>query len=184
MADDDGFDFADAFRELQPAAERSLVDARVVALNELSTEARKSVSKIVGLTRIAYDIPLADGDGTGEWLQDTLREKEASFSLSRDREDARIMSAIVLPSEGGKIGQSWFQASDRQPIALMQYLIRHITPPGGVVLDPFAGSGTTAEAALREGFDCILMEAEPEYTAFLRRRFGLPDLPKDVDIFA
>jgi hypothetical protein len=98
MADDDGFDFADAFRELQPAAERSLVDARVVALNELSTEARKSVSKIVGLTRIAYDIPLADGDGTGEWLQDTLREKEASFSLSRDREDARIMSAIVLDS--------------------------------------------------------------------------------------
>jgi hypothetical protein len=98
MADDDAFDFADAFRELQPAAERSLVDARVVALNELSTEARKSVGKIVGLTRIAYDIPLADGDETGEWLQETLREREASFSLNRDREDAKIMSAIVLDS--------------------------------------------------------------------------------------
>lgn len=58
-----------------------------------------------------------------------------------------------------------------KPIALMQYLIRHITPPGGVVLDPFAGSGTTAEAARREGFDCILMEAETEYVEFLGRRF-------------
>jgi site-specific DNA-methyltransferase (adenine-specific) len=60
-----------------------------------------------------------------------------------------------------------------KPIALMQYLIRHITPPGGVVLDPFAGSGTTAVAAQREGFDCILMEAEQEYIDFLESRFGL-----------
>ncbi|QNP78403.1 site-specific DNA-methyltransferase [Agrobacterium tumefaciens] len=58
-----------------------------------------------------------------------------------------------------------------KPIALMQNLIRHITPPGGIVLDPFAGSGTTAEAARREGFDCILMEAETEYVEFLGRRF-------------
>lgn len=67
-----------------------------------------------------------------------------------------------------------------KPIALMQYLIRHITPPGGTVLDPFAGSGTTAEAARREGFDCILMEAESEYVEFLCERFGLPakSLPK------
>lgn len=60
-----------------------------------------------------------------------------------------------------------------KPIALMQYLIRHITPPGGVVLDPFAGSGTTGEAAMREGFDCILMEAEPEYVEFLEQRFKI-----------
>jgi hypothetical protein len=60
-----------------------------------------------------------------------------------------------------------------KPIALMQYLIRHITPPGGTVLDPFAGSGTTGEAARREGFDCILMEAEPDYVEFLNSRFEL-----------
>ena len=62
-----------------------------------------------------------------------------------------------------------------KPIALMQALVRHVTPPGGVVLDPFAGSGTTGEACLREGFDCILMEAEPEYIDFLHRRFALGD---------
>lgn len=98
MADDDAFDFADAFREFHPGAERSLVEARVAALAKLSTEARKTVDKIVGLTRIAYGIALADSDQTGEWLQATIREKEAGFSLSRDREDARIMSAIVLDS--------------------------------------------------------------------------------------
>lgn len=98
MPDDDAFDFADAFREFLPTAERSLVEARVAALTKLSTEARKSVEKIVGLTRIAYEIPLADGDGAGEWLQATIREKEAGFSLVRDREDAKIMSAIVLDS--------------------------------------------------------------------------------------
>ncbi|MFN3171235.1 MAG: GTPase-associated system all-helical protein GASH [Hyphomicrobiales bacterium] len=98
MADDDEFDFADAFREFHPSAERSLVEARNAALIKLSTEARKSVAKIVGLTRITYDVPLADGDETGEWLQATIREKEAGFSLIRDREDARIMSAIVLDS--------------------------------------------------------------------------------------
>lgn len=59
-----------------------------------------------------------------------------------------------------------------KPIALMQHLVRHITPPGGTVLDPFAGSGTTAEAALREGMNCILMEAEPEYITFLEGRFS------------
>lgn len=74
-----------------------------------------------------------------------------------------------------------------KPVALMQHLIRHITPPGGTVLDPFAGSGTTAEAARREGFRCILMEQEPEYVAFLRQRFDLadpeaiPDLLGDLD---
>lgn len=73
--------------------------------------------------------------------------------------------------KAGKSDRAGSKHPTVKPIALMQYLIRHITPPGGVVLDPFAGSGTTAEAALREGFDCILMEAEHDYTQFLTQRF-------------
>ena len=61
-----------------------------------------------------------------------------------------------------------------KPVALMQHFVRLVTPPGGVVLDPFGGSGTTAEAARREGFDCILMEADDQYIADIRERFGLP----------
>lgn len=60
-----------------------------------------------------------------------------------------------------------------KPVALMQWLCRLVTPPGGTVLDPFAGSGTTAEAARREGFDCLLMEAEDQFVADIRARFNL-----------
>ncbi|WP_369676583.1 DNA methyltransferase, partial [Enterococcus faecium] len=40
-----------------------------------------------------------------------------------------------------------------KPLALMRWLCRLVTPPGGVVVDPFAGSGTTLEAAYLEGFE-------------------------------
>jgi DNA modification methylase len=59
-----------------------------------------------------------------------------------------------------------------KPIALMAWLARLITPPGGVVLDPFAGSGTTGAAALAEGFKCVLIEREAEYVADIVRRLG------------
>jgi DNA modification methylase len=47
----------------------------------------------------------------------------------------------------------------------MRWLIRLVTPPGGIILDLFAGSGTTGVAALAEGVDCILIEREAEYAA-------------------
>jgi site-specific DNA-methyltransferase (adenine-specific) len=52
-----------------------------------------------------------------------------------------------------------------KPVALMRYLVRLVTPPGGLVLDPFGGSGTTAEAARLEHCRFLLMELSPEYCA-------------------
>lgn len=60
-----------------------------------------------------------------------------------------------------------------KPVDLMQWLVRLITPPGGVVLDPFAGTGTTGEAALREGFAAVLIEREEEYRVDIARRMDL-----------
>ncbi len=57
-----------------------------------------------------------------------------------------------------------------KPIALMRWLVRLVTPPGGLVLDPFAGSGTTGAAALAEGRRTILIEREAEYFADIKRR--------------
>jgi len=57
-----------------------------------------------------------------------------------------------------------------KPTALMAYLVRLITPPGGVVLDPFMGSGSTGKAAVREGFDFIGIEREEEYVAIASKR--------------
>jgi site-specific DNA-methyltransferase (adenine-specific) len=50
-----------------------------------------------------------------------------------------------------------------KPIALMRWLVRLVMPPGGTVLDPFAGSGTTLMAAVLEGFNCIGIEREQDY---------------------
>ena len=59
-----------------------------------------------------------------------------------------------------------------KPQALMRYLCRLITPPGGTVLDPFNGSGSTGVAALSEGFGYIGIEANPEYIAITERRLS------------
>lgn len=57
-----------------------------------------------------------------------------------------------------------------KPVKLMEYLCRLITPPGGIVLDPFMGSGTTGIAAKNLGFDFIGMELNPEYFEIAKRR--------------
>ena len=61
-----------------------------------------------------------------------------------------------------------------KPLELMQYLVRLVTPPGGVVLDPFAGSGTTAEACIIEGFRCITIELTAEYLPLIAQRLTKP----------
>lgn len=57
-----------------------------------------------------------------------------------------------------------------KPVALMQWLVKLVTPRGGTVLDPFAGSGTTGEAALSTGRKAILIEREPQYCADIVER--------------
>jgi DNA modification methylase len=59
-----------------------------------------------------------------------------------------------------------------KPIALMRWLVRLVTPPGGTVLDPFAGSGTTGCACVLEGFDFIGVERELEYVEIARARIA------------
>jgi DNA modification methylase len=57
-----------------------------------------------------------------------------------------------------------------KPTDLMRYLCRLVTPPGGIVLDPFMGSGSTGKAAMREGFSFIGIEREEEYVAIASKR--------------
>jgi DNA modification methylase len=57
-----------------------------------------------------------------------------------------------------------------KPLALMRWLVRLVTPPGGLVLEPFAGSGTTAEACMLEGFRCAAIEREPDYLPLIVQR--------------
>jgi site-specific DNA-methyltransferase (adenine-specific) len=63
-----------------------------------------------------------------------------------------------------------------KPTELMRYLCRLVTPPGGVVLDPFMGSGSTGKAAALEGFRFIGIEREAEYLEIARRRVQVGDV--------
>jgi len=57
-----------------------------------------------------------------------------------------------------------------KPTSLMQYLVRLVTPPNGIVLDPFMGSGSTGKACAYEGFDFIGIDMTPEYVEIARAR--------------
>jgi site-specific DNA-methyltransferase (adenine-specific) len=66
-----------------------------------------------------------------------------------------------------------------KPLDLMRWLVRLVTPPGGVVLDPFAGSGTTLEAAIVEGFRSIGIEREADYLPLIEQRIARACTPLD-----
>ena len=59
-----------------------------------------------------------------------------------------------------------------KPTALMRYLCRLITPPGGIILDPFCGSGSTGKAATLEGFDFIGIDTDADYLAIAEARIA------------
>jgi DNA modification methylase len=71
-------------------------------------------------------------------------------------------------------------------VALMRWLLRLVTKPGDVILDPFGGSGTTGVAALLEGRRVILVEREPQYAAIARARIAAAEatLPAQLDLLA
>lgn len=57
-----------------------------------------------------------------------------------------------------------------KPTELMRYLCRLVTPPGGLIVDPFAGSGSTGKAAALEGFQFVGFELDPQYAAIANAR--------------
>ena len=65
-----------------------------------------------------------------------------------------------------------------KPLALMRWLVRMVTPPGGTCLDRFAGSGTTIEACLLEGMRCMAVEEDATYLPLIgvRMRRQMPEL--------
>lgn len=67
-----------------------------------------------------------------------------------------------------------------KPTELMRYLCRLVTPPGGLIVDPFAGSGSTGKAAVLEGFDFIGIEREAQYVEIARARISAVSAQKSL----
>lgn len=86
-----------------------------------------------------------------------------------DRPDSRTAIGMGTFEEKGVQPQQNHHPTVK-PTALMQYLCRLITPPGGTVLDPYTGSGSTGKAAMFEGFRFIGIERELEYVEIATAR--------------
>lgn len=90
------------------------------------------------------------------------------------------MEAIFSPTMGNGIGGKEHDPETAtpklnhhptvKPTALMQYLVRLVTPPGGTILDPFMGSGSTGKAAVRERFNFIGIDNDKEYLPISKAR--------------
>jgi hypothetical protein len=105
-----------------------------------------------------------------------------------DRDTEFMNSAMCLQPDGELHEKQRLSRANHhptvKPVALVQWLCRLITPPGGLILDCFLGSGTTAVAAIREGFRLVGIEKEAEYLAIAeariaeaRRRLERPHAP-------
>ena len=100
-------------------------------------------------------------------------EREAGCD-GLDEQEKKTLNDYTLPSEGRSAPKCGSPSRNHhptvKPIALMRYLCRLVTPPNGIVLDPFTGSGTTGCAATLEGFGFVGIEREAEYAEIARRR--------------
>jgi site-specific DNA-methyltransferase (adenine-specific) len=123
----------------------------------------------------------------GEWASKGDSGSAARFfycpkASKADRDEGcegleEVASACNLRQAGGlPKASSEFRVRNHhptvKPTALMRYLCRLVTPPGGIVLDPFMGSGSTGKAAMLEGFRFIGIEREAEYVEIARARIA------------
>jgi DNA modification methylase len=95
--------------------------------------------------------------------------------FTKDKKGFPLGVKIVAKETQPKINvkDAWFKSnihSTVKPIKLMQYLVRLITPPNGIVLDPFCGSGTTGIACKLEGFQFVGLEQDSEYSKIAQAR--------------
>lgn len=153
-------------------------------------ECRFITSTVIPLITASKTCSSSHHSNTNESILDAIRTSEESgISLARladksskSRQDSTsggtdtatsAASALfgVLSEIRGRARVGNFHCTVK-PIALMEWLVTLVTPQGGVVLDPFAGSGTTLVACERLGFDSIGIEREPEYVEIIKRRLG------------
>jgi hypothetical protein len=116
-----------------------------------------------GITTITIDRSTSDGFA-----------EVATFGimpLNAVRGEAASASRLVYCAKASKSDRGESNGHPTvKPTELMRYLVRLVTQPGGTVLDPFTGSGSTGKAAVLEGFEFIGIEREAEYVAIAEAR--------------
>lgn len=96
------------------------------------------------------------------------------------RFDGGSAARFFYHAKASKADRMGFTHPTIKPVNLMRWLVRLVTPVGGIALDPFAGTGTTGAAALAESREAILIEREPAYVENIRTRLNLPAVAKSI----
>ena len=111
----------------------------------------------------------------GRWPANVIFDEEAALLLGEPSRFFYIAKASKAEREAGldaPIGERANHHPTVKPLALMRYLVRLVTPKGGIVLDPFMGSGSTGCAAVLEGCDFVGIDITPEYVAIAQKRIA------------
>ena len=109
---------------------------------------------------------LGSPDKCGYWPEDAGGGASRFFPVFKYQAKAPKRERPVIEREDG----SKIQHPTVKPLALLDWLVTLITPPGGLVLDPFAGTGTTLQAATNKGFNPIGIEADADYIQLINKR--------------
>jgi hypothetical protein len=140
-----------------------------------------SVGQVAGTSSLNY----GDSGGASRFFycaKSSRRERNAGLEGMPERAGVDINKSQRIAHRNpdtGEVTYSEYRPSVYQnhhptvkPIALMRWLVRLVTPPGGTVLDPFAGSGSTGCACALEGFAFIGIEQSAEYAEIAERRIA------------
>lgn len=124
-----------------------------------------------GSAEVVSQFPQANG---GHWSGQTpsLTGRQAGPTDGQRVAEDGSAARFFYAAKAGPYDRFASKHPTVKPVDLMRWLARLVTPPGGLILDPFAGTGTTGAAAMAEGFGCILMEREAEYVADIERRIA------------
>ncbi len=170
------------------------IDGCRVETDELKTFER-SAAKLVGDTRTGAACGMFDGERGFTYQPNTQGRFPANlihsgeqevlelFPESGEKSPARFFYCAKASKKDRDEGVEWMKCTGDpseppvannhptvKPTALMAYLCRLITPPNGVVLDPYMGSGSTGKAAIREGFSFVGIELDPDYYEIAKAR--------------
>lgn len=120
--------------------------------------------------------------GTGSiGIDDCRIGAEGGYPTNLILDDSDVVAAMFPGDEARFFYRAKADAHDRagsnhptvKPVDLIQYLVRLVTTPGQIILDPFAGSGTLGEAAWREGRHAVLIEIDGDFQKDIARRMAL-----------
>ncbi len=102
-----------------------------------------------------------------------LRGNATKSSDSKGHDDNGGSAArFFYSAKAGPLDRLGSKHPTVKPVDLMRWLVRLVTPKGGRILEPFAGSGTTGIAAMAEGFDCTMLELMPDHVADIERKLA------------